>query len=235
MNYDGKAFVMNSSARLFASVNNQAIVIEDINTLKHPYLDTQTKINMSHTTNTNTMKATSLLYLHGLVPYSSSVSGIEKQQKFNEIRFTNIKDSRIHDKQEDFYYNIARRTFVSRIQPTNIKYNPKTVIVSDSEPKESEFLLNGVCVNVYSKTVLVVPKQSGNYSDMSLVTQKNSFIEIKIPENVTDIIDLPESLTYLPGYIKGTFTKSGEYNIKIKYRDGEQILNIIVPYYQRLL
>lgn len=130
--------------------------------------------------------------------------------------------------------NSRVKVYISSIQPTNVKYNPKTIIVYDSESKESALTFSGTSVNVISKAEVVIPETS-NYSDMSLVIQKNSFVEIKVPENVSAIINLPEELTHITGYIKGTFTKSGEYNIKIKYPDGEQILNIVVPYYQRLL
>ena len=96
-------------------------------------------------------------------------------------------------------------------------------------------IFGGVTVNVNSKTEVIIPEKGTEYSNMSIVIQKNSFIEIKVPDGVVNVVNLPQSLVYLEGYIKGTFTQSGDYNIKLKYPDGEQIINIIVPYYQRLL
>ena len=49
------------------------------------------------------------------------------------------------------------------------------------------------------------------------------------------ISGIPDGLTWNRQYISGTITKSGSYTMNITYSDGEQILNIIVPYYQRLL
>lgn len=237
MNYDGKAFVVNISTRLFASVNGQATIIEEYSNPKQlcSIIENNNILNVSHLTNSKNMKVTSPLYSCGLVPYSISVLGAEKQQSFKPTRYTNVRSAYVHDKQEDFYYDITKRVIVSRTQPTNIKYNPKSAIVYDSASRESDFQFSGVSANVYSKTEVVIHEQSSNNSDMSLVVQKNSFIEIKIPEDVIDVVNLPDTLMFLPGCIKGTFTKSGEYNIKIKYPNGEQILNIIVPYYQRLL
>lgn len=235
MNFDGKAFVKNTTARIFVSSNDRAFV-RDAKSNNFCYLTRDTSNSFvipQHNTNENVLKSKDKLYINSLIPYTVQVyKEKEKEQELESSKII-IRDARIHETQ-DFYY-LPKKIYLSSLQPTNIKYNPKTAIVYDSEEKESVLSFAGTTVNVNSKIEVIIPDKTSNYTDMSLIVQKNSFIEIKMLDNVSDVINLPEDLIYLPGYIKGTFTKSGEYNIKIKYPDGEQILNIIVPYYQRML
>ena len=233
MNFDGKAFVKNTTARIFVSSNDRAFVR---NSKSNNFCFLLRDISNSlvipqYNTNENVLKPIDKLYINSFIPYTVQVYK-EKEQKLESSKII-IRDARIHEAQ-DFYY-LPKKVHLSSLQPTNIKYNPKTAIVYDSEEKESILAFAGVTVNVNSKIEVIIPDKTSNYTDMSLIVQKNSFIEIKMLDNVSDVTNLPEDLIYLPGYIKGTFTKSGEYNIKIKYPDGEQILNIIVPYYQRML
>lgn len=233
MNFDGKAFVKNTTARIFVSNNDRAFV-RDAKSNNFCYLTRDTSNSLvipQYNTNENVLKPIDKLYINSFIPYTVQVYK-EKEQKLESSKII-IRDARIHEAQ-DFYY-LPKKVHLSSLQPTNIKYNPKTAIVYDSEEKESILAFAGVTVNVNSKIEVIIPDKTSNYTDMSLIVQKNSFIEIKMLDNVSDVINLPEDLIYFPGYIKGTFTKSGEYNIKIKYPDGEQILNIIVPYYQRIL
>jgi hypothetical protein len=234
MNFDGKAYVKNISTKSFSSEHGYAFVREPVNTSQiHPCKGKdEAFVYPTYMTNFNVLKEKIFYYSNGLIPHTVQVYN-EKENKLDTQNFIVTRDANIHNEQ-NFDYK-TKRTYVSRIQPTNIKYNPKSVIVIDLEHKESSLAFASTTVNVNSKVQVVIPEKSTDYSDMSLVIQKNSFIEIKVPDGVMNIINLPEQLTYLPGYIKGTFTKSGEYNIKIKYPDGEQILNIIVPYYKRIL
>ena len=237
MNFDGKAFVKNTSENFFISVNDSAFV-RDTKEEWINFNSNKTIFNFSfilpvYLTNEKEINIYNKLYTCGLIPYTVQVYNNNKKQELNSIKFIITRDSQIHNTQ--FFNYKSKKIYVSSIQPTNIKYNPKSAIVYDSETKETETVFAGVSVNVNSKIQVIVPEKVSNYTDMSLVVQKNCFIEIKTPNNVSEVINLPEDLTYSPGYIKGTFTKSGEYNIKIKYPDGEQILNIMVPYYQRLL
>lgn len=238
MNFDGKAYVKNTLTRNFVSVNDRAFVRKAEEESPVNFNSNETTFDFSlvipvYMTNENKINIYNKLYTNGLVPYTVQVYNNIHIQELNPINFTIIRDSQIHNTQ--FFNYKSKKIYVSSIQPTNIKYNPKSAIVYDSETKETETVFAGVSVNVNSKIQVIVPEKVSNYTDMSLVVQKNSFIEIKTPDSVLEVINLPDGLTYLPGYIKGTFTKSGEYNIKIKYPDGEQILNIVVPYYQRLL
>ncbi len=237
MNFDGKAFIVNTTTRMYASDNGYAFVrnSEDMS-VNNLCLTKGRDVSLvsAHLTNAKNLKTTDKLYSNGLIPYTVQVYDNDTYIPLKPLRLLTIRDASVHDNIQDFSYN-PERIYVSRIQPTNIKYNPKSAIVYDLEQKENQVTFAGVSVNVNSKVEVIIPEKTTEYSDISLVIQKNCFIEIKIPDNVTNVINLPDALTYLPGYIKGTFTQSGEYNIKIKYPDGEQILNIIVPYYQRLL
>lgn len=237
MNFDGKAFVKNISAKNFVSVNDSAFVRDTKEELIN-FNSNETLFNFSfvlpvYLTNEKEINIYNKLYTNGLIPYTIQVYDNNKKQELDSIDFIITRDSQIHE--EQFLYYKSKNIYVSSVQPTNIKYNPKSAIVYDSVKQETEIIFSGVSVNVNNKVEITIPDKISNYTDMSIVVQKNCFIEIKTPDNVSEVINIPEDLTYSPGYIKGTFTKSGECNIKIKYPDGEQILNIIVPYYQRLL
>ena len=237
MNFDGKAFVKNTMAKTFISVNDRAFVIGPVNVNDFsPVIKSRDKaLSLPiHMANSKTLNITNKTYSIGLVPYTVQVCNKEIRQSFRPQKFIISRDATTHNKVNDVSYEL-KKVYVSRLQPTNIKYNPKSTIVYDSEVKETQTVFTGTSVNIISKIQVVIPENSSGYTDMSLVVQKNSFIEIKLLDNVTDVMNLPDALEFLPGYIKGTFTQSGEYNIKIKYPDGEQVLNIVVPYYQRLL
>lgn len=237
MNFDGKAFVKNITTKDFSSEHGYAFVRDSkelsVNHLCLTRGRDEALVLPVYMTNSNILNNIRFCCSNGLIPYTVQVYNEEEFQLLDSQKFMVVRDAIVHNEQ-NFDYE-AKRICVSRLQPTNIKYNPKSAIVIDSEQKESALSFAGTSVNVNSKVQVVIPEKSTDYSDMSLVIQKNSFIEIKIPDNVMDVVNLPDALMYLPGYIKGTFTQSGEYNIKIKYPDGEQLLNIIVPYYQRLL
>ena len=236
MNFDGKAFVKNISVNSYISEHGHAFVRDsEKQSINNFCLTTNKSIALipAHLTNSKDLKNTNKLYINGLIPHTVQTY-VDRYTSFNPLKFIIIRSATIHDNIQDFSYE-PKKVYISKVQPTNIKYNPKSAIVRDSEKKENEAVFTGVSVNVNSKIEVVIPEISTNYLDMSIVVQKNCFIEIKLSENVTNVINLPEALTYLPGYIKGTFTQSGEYNITIKYPNGEQRLNIVVPYYQRLL
>ena len=237
MNFDGKAFVKNITTKSFASKHGYAQVMDSTSLdIDHICLTTNRDaaiIIPVHATNSHDNLTNKLQYSSGPVPHSVYIAQHDLLQDL--VPQTVIVNNRVaQDIQDSFLYK-PQIVYISRLQPTNIKYNPKSAIVINSDTKESIINFAGVSVDIRSKIEVVNPDKLTDYPNMSLVVQKNCFIEIKMSENVKDVINLPEALMYLPGYIKGTFTKSGEYNIKIKYPDGEQLLNIVVPYYQRLL
>lgn len=86
-------------------------------------------------------------------------------------------------------------------------------------------------VNVLQKTDIAISDSIGN---VSLVIQKDTFFELKLT-NVMKVDNLPQGVTYENGSIKGTLHNSGEYDIYVYYAVNKQIINIIVPFYRRLL
>lgn len=238
MNFDGKAFVKNVTVKNFISEHGYAFVREQaalsINHFCFAKDRDEAIVIPTYMTNQNVLNNSTFYCVNGLIPHSVQVYNKEVAHVLNPQRFINVREISVQRIQDSFKYE-QKRIYVSRLQPTNIKYNAKSAIVIDSEQKESALSFAGTSVNVNSKVQVVIPEKITDYSDMSIVVQKNCFIEIKLSDSVIDVTNIPDALMYLPGYIKGTFTQSGEYNIKIKHPDGEQIINIVVPYYQRLL
>lgn len=168
---------------------------------------------------------------YGLVPHTINVYGTEGELlSFPSTRQT-INDHTINDSDIS---KMHEKIYIARLQPTNIKYTPASAIVYNNFVEETKIQMSGVMVNINSKAEVVIPEFS-SYGNITLTVQKDCFIEFKLPDNVIDVIKLPSYLIYTPGYIKGTFTKSGRYTMIIEYSDGEQIIDIIVPYYERLL
>ena len=238
MNFDGKAYIINSSIKTFVSNNGRASVRNITEQTVVDFNSSETNFDISfiipkRMTNENSLPVFNKTYLKGLVPYTVQVNNGTRIEKLNPINFIITRDTQKHEKQEINY--TPNKVYVSVLQPTNIKYNPKTAVVYGSTLKELESNFAGVSVNVNSKVEVIIPDKIASYTDMSIVVQKNSFISIKVPNNISEVLNVPEQLEYTSGYIKGVFTKSGEYNIRLKYQDGEQILNIVVPYYQRML
>lgn len=92
--------------------------------------------------------------------------------------------------------------------------------------------LNGASTNVIQRTSVVVDNAVGN---ISLVIQKMEFFELKL-NGVASVTNLPDGVEYKNDSIKGTIADSGEYFIDVKYNnDAKQVINIIVPFYRRLL
>lgn len=237
MNFDGKAIVKNTTNRTYISCDGYSYVRDArSNHISDFCLLTgygEAFVNPIRINNKNNVKPMVFHNRTGLTPHSVQLY----KKEYNHVllpskTFFIVKEKKYCEIQDNIKYDL-NPTYVSRLQPTNIKYNPKSVIVNDCSQKENSLAFNGTTVNVNSKLEVIIPE--ADYSNISIVVQKNSFIEIKVPDGVINIIDLPESLMYLSGYIKGTFVNSGEFNIRLKYYDGEQIINIMVPYYQRLL
>lgn len=92
--------------------------------------------------------------------------------------------------------------------------------------------LNTASTTVIQKTDVVIDNSVGN---ISLMVQKMEFFELKL-NGVANVTDLPEGVEYKNDSIKGSIANSGEYFINVKYNnDATQVINIIVPFYRRLL
>ena len=72
------------------------------------------------------------------------------------------------------------------------------------------------------------------YEPINMTVQKDEFIEIVTPENAQYIDPIPDGFLYINRSLKGTFVKSGKYNLKIIYNpETYQELNVTVPAYKR--
>lgn len=163
---------------------------------------------------------------------SSKISITDKF--FNKETIT-VKD----DKYNESVCNILMpktQAVVGIVTKTNMTYTDTSVIkIIDLTQKivpDKEFAT--VTATVTDKTEIVIP-DVGDMQNLSIIIQKNSFFELELAAIPNNIIGLPDELTWKGSNIKGTLTQSKEYNLTITYNQGEQKINIIVPYYQRLL
>ena len=231
-----KSIVRNTFSRSFFSNNGFASVVEpkDLSTHFCPAMGRNVSIvPITEITGDSEFNNITNSSCYALVPHTVPVYDNKKHIVILELpskRFALTTDHTINDS------NIRnnRKVYVSRLQPTNINYNSVSAVVYGDYIERGEVQLSGASVNINSKFEVVIP-QFSTYGNMSLTVQKNCFIELQLSDNVIDVVKLPSELVYDSGYIKGTFTKSGLYTIIIDYPDGQQILNIEVPYYQRLL
>ena len=230
---NNKSIVRDTVSRTFFSEHGHAFIVEDDNKIYHlnntKYSDTSVVPLKEISGDKEFTFVRSKSY--ALTPYTISVyKAEEKHQSFSSVRQV-IHDYTILDSDISKMYE---KVYVSRLQPTNIKYNPVSAVVYGDSLEETKIQMSGVSVNINSKAEIIIPEFS-SYGNMSITVQKNSFVEFKLPNNVIDVIKIPSYLVHTPGYIKGTFTNSGTYTMIIEYSDGEQIIEIIVPYYERLL
>ena len=230
---NNKSIVRDATSRTFFSEHGHAFVIEDDN--KNVYLNNTKYTDISNVAlkeisgDKEFKSVTTNSY--GPIPYTVNVYDEEEKPKsFSSVRQI-IADRTIGD---IIINNIPNKVYVGRLQPTNIKYTPASAIVYGDYIEEAKIQMSGVMVNINSKAEIIIPEFS-SYGNMTLTVQKDCFIEFKLPDNVIDVIKIPSYLVYTPGYIKGTFTKSGRYSMIIEYSDGEQVIDIVVPYYERLL
>lgn len=233
---NNKAIVRDTTSRTFFSEHGHAFVTEEedknvyLNNTKYTDISTVALKEISGDKEFKFVRSKS----YGLVPHTINVLDTNdmegKQQSFPSVRVV-AKDNTADNSDINKIY---KKVYVSRLQPTNIKYTPVSTIVYGEPLGESKIQMSGTSVNINSKAEIIIPEFS-SYGNMTLTVQKDCFIEFKLPDNVIDVIKLPTYLIYSPGYIKGTFTKSGRYSMIIEYSDGEQIIDIIVPYYERLL
>lgn len=230
---NNKSIVRDTTSRTFFSEHGHAFIIEEDNQNLYlnntKYRDTSVVAIKEISGDKEFSFTRSKSY--GLVPHTINVYDMEGKPKSFPSTRQLINDHTINDSDISRLY---KKVYMTRLQPTNIKYNPISAIVYNDIVEETKIQMGGVMVNINSKAEIIIPEFS-SYGNITLTVQKDCFIEFKLPNNVVDVIKLPTSLIYSPGYIKGTFTKSGRYSMIIEYSDGEQIIDIIVPYYERLL
>ena len=165
----------------------------------------------------------------------SSYHDITKLSKSFNSKTAIVKYSKRDNNDFEMPIHIAT-SIVGIITKNNMIYTDTSVIkILDFTQKvnnNKNFI--PVSVNVTDKTSITIPDVN-DMQNISIVIQKNNFFELELSSVPNNIIGLPSGITWIGNKIKGTFIDSKEYNLKITYNQGEQNINIIVPYYERLL
>lgn len=227
------AVVINDYSRSFFSNNDYAFVTKDeefiFNAIKYNTTSLVLPKDVILDESISFRLIDNSIY-YGLVPYTIDIhNDISIDKEFPSVTSI-INDHTVYSTD----INKGETVFVTQLQPTNIYYKPISTIVYGDLLEDQKVPLSGATVNVHSKFEVIIPEFS-TYGNITLTVQKNCFIELNLPDNVIDVLRLPDELVYEHGYIKGIFTKSGMYSIIIEYADGNQIIHITVPYYKRIL
>lgn len=130
---------------------------------------------------------------------------------------------------------VARANLTYKVAPANSKqeaFRINVIKAKDEDNEQFKNKLKSFSVNVLQKTDIQINKSVG---DISVIVQKNEFFELTMDEPFT-VSSLPHGMKHIGNIINGTIQNSGEYNIMITYGGGNtQNINIIVPFYRRLL
>ena len=135
------------------------------------------------------------------------------------------------------YVEKPKTTYVQYIVPCNIFPAQATVwsILDKTETVKKDISFDSVSAKVTDKSEIKIPDANGTQG-FSIVLQKNNFTEIQFANLPVSIAGIPDGMTWSGISIKGTVEKSGTYTLIVTYQDKtEQTIDIIVPYYQRLL
>ena len=234
MNYDGLAVVIDYSKNDFKSVDGYCDI-----TLPNPIQDTSegyydesqiTDNNIYYKNKTFVSDSYVTSETYGITPFTGNITTPKNTTDFHSITVF----SYLNNQDKQYNINYEKTIPVSIIARTNIITKRFDANVIDKRLSERIIEFPNVTVDVTDKTQIVIPDNT-EVTGLSLVLQKNSFVELELQKMPFGISGIPDGLTWNRQYISGTITKSGSYTMNITYSDGEQILNIIVPYYQRLL
>jgi hypothetical protein len=242
MNFDGIAFVVQNRENLVISEYGSCFV------LKKTFLETSVKqsIKVSNSrmkipyTTGKINKKDSFVFsessdTYGIVPSTVKVfDGPIKND--NSIDFDSTKIFVSSNTKKCFSdVELEERVISSLIVPTNIIPKETYVFhVVDARVSEKQVPLKGITVQVTDKTSIVIPDTT-EVQGFSIVVQKNNFVEIVFTKIPTSVEGIPDGMEFTGTSIKGTIYKSGEYDVIVRYSNNQQNLNIVVPYYQRLL
>lgn len=237
MNFDGKALVVNQHYDMFYSDNGSAVVMPaSFITEFNQDIGNSNVVIESLMANKEESMSSSMAN-NKLVPYTVQVYNKDTLYEYN----TTLKPSeKIHITDStslkfEKVYNFESVKITDLLLSTNVFIKEVTAYITDITKATTAKSFPTVYTNIVDKTEITIPSVSTGHQEMSLVVQKNNFIELKFSDTIVNVIGLPDGLEYTLGVIKGTITKSGTYDITVQYNDSSQKLNIIVPYYQRLL
>lgn len=264
MNYDGKATVINYTFNNFYSNGDGATVIDvssqynkddffmsndyvqdSINFLNISYvIDNEFIANNNNSNYDSSSCNVTDNTINKLIPYTIQVYETNKINAINMFNNNKNKNnsyiSKVYvldnKKFSNNHYKSVSVKVSEYIIPTNIFIKETMAYIIDlTQTYIKDTVFAPVFMNIGDKTEFFVPTLSDNFQAMSVVIQKDTFVELNFENTALNVIGLPDGLEFTLGVIKGTISKSGSYDITIQYEKGSQKLNIIVPYYQRLL
>jgi hypothetical protein len=237
MNFDGKALVVNQHYDMFYSDNGSAIVMPASFITEFNQDIGNSNVAVESLVINKEESMSSSIVNNKLVPYTVQVYNKDTLYEYS----TNLNSSEkiyITDNTSlkfEKTCNFESVKITDLLLSTNVFIKEVTAYITDITKTVTARSFPAVYANIVDKTEIVIPSVSTGYQDMSIVVQKNNFIELKFSDTIINVTGLPDGLEYTLGVIKGTITQSGSYDITIQYEDSSQKLNIIVPYYQRLL
>lgn len=235
MNYDGLAFVVDCSKRIFKSTNGFCDVVPPVGVPNPKTYQNETIIQydkiipMQHTYTGECFVVKDKITPIGIMAKVSS--DIEQITKHSPVSIDVVNSGNKFAKHFINYESIAKVSLIDRANIISTKF---AVNIIDKKQEVSVIKFPYVSVDVNDKAQIVIPS-TGESGGFTIVLQKNNFTEIQFIKTPTVITGLPEGMEWNGYVIKGTVTKSGDYTVIVKYPEGQQVLNIIVPYYQRLL
>ena len=244
MNFDGFAIVNESKIPyIYKSINDNAFISS-----RHIYEKYKNLSNFVKIETVTVKRAHKHVFMQKMFPGATvyvkdvhngySINTCTPYEYIKNLKYTVIHNGCVikNKAQDDITYKGVNTAYPYNIVSSLTQYNPvTTLVINHEEEKQKTKDFSSFSVNVTTKQEIIVPEGTG-YQNISVVIQKNCFVEFNFgSSNIIEIINIPDGLEYTLGFLKGIITKSGDYNVRIKYPDGEQILNIIVPYYQRLL
>lgn len=240
MNFDGKALVVNQHYDMFYSDNDSAIVMPAsfITEFNQDIGNSNVVIESLIANREESMSSSSFSVANNkLVPYTVQVYNKNTLYEYNTKLKPSEKIYIIDNTSLKFEKtcNFESVKITDLLLSANVFIKEVTAYVTDVTKATTTKSFPAIYVNIVDKTEITIPSVSTGHQEMSLVVQKNNFIELKFSDTIVNVIGLPDGLEYTLGVIKGTITKSGTYDITVQYNDSSQKLNIIVPYYQRLL
>lgn len=241
MNFDGKALVLFNRGNFFVSVNDRCFAQDSI-----PMTITGEKAPLSYVlTRDNSGKIqdydykSSTLVTQGTGYIATKVKVYNNFTEYKQVNLPSVSINVIdrYNTECESYVEKPKTVSVQYIEPCNIFPAQATVwsMLDKTETIKKDISFGSVSVKVADKSQVTIPDATTTQG-FSIVLQKNNFTEIQFAALPVSIAGIPDGMTWSGMSIKGTVEKSGTYTLTVTYQDKtEQIIDIIVPYYQRLL
>ena len=241
MNFDGKALVLFNRRNYVVSINDRCFAQDGI-----PMVITGHTTPLSYAfTRQNEIKIQDYNYKSSTLVTQNNIyptTKVRVYKNFSEYKEVDLPPISIniidrYNTECESYVEKPKTVSVQYIEPYNIFPTQAMVwaILDKTETVKKDISFNSTSVKVADKSQVTIPNAS-SAQNFSIVLQKNNFTEIKFSALPVSVVGIPDGMEWSGISIKGIVTKSGTYTLTVTYQDKtEQIIDIIVPYYQRLL